>query len=186
MWRLPRDGFDTIEALQPRFRAQPQITIRRLRHRKDGALDEAFANLPRGVRVLAEIECGIQRESARAACQQEGQPDYRRSLRFPHIGTLPREPSFDDSSHTPGDHINKGCHVLPSLLPRRISESGKIFDTYGALRIYFMRSFQTDLRVSCVTSRGRIVEQQSLGNPVWLSGGPKNVSTGFERPTRNC
>ena len=54
--RLPRDGLDTIEAEQSEFRAQPQITIRRLRHRKDGALGETFANFPRGVRVLADIE----------------------------------------------------------------------------------------------------------------------------------
>src|SRR5271157_3016377 len=56
VWRLPRDGLDAIEAGQSGFRAQPQIAIRRLRDRKDCAFGEAFAHLPRGVRVLADIK----------------------------------------------------------------------------------------------------------------------------------
>ena len=54
--RQPGDGLHTIEADQPEFCSQPKKTIRRLRHRKDGALGEAFANFPCSVRVLANVE----------------------------------------------------------------------------------------------------------------------------------
>ena len=70
-WRLPGDGANTIEAIQAEFRAQPQIAIRSLRNRDDRAFGKAFANLPRGVRVLADVERGIERESASAARQQD-------------------------------------------------------------------------------------------------------------------
>jgi len=55
-WRLPRDAPNAIEAKQAEFRAQPEITVGRLRDRLDGAFGKAFADLPRRVRVLTDVK----------------------------------------------------------------------------------------------------------------------------------
>ena len=90
--RLPVDGLHSIEAEQAGFRAQPQITIGRLRDCKDGSCRETLANRPRSVRVLVDVERGVQRKSARAACQQEGQPDERLLLSGSHRPDHPSLP----------------------------------------------------------------------------------------------
>jgi len=58
-WRLPQDAANAIEAKQAEFRAQPEITVGRLRDRLDGAVGKAFADLPRGVRVLIDMACAF-------------------------------------------------------------------------------------------------------------------------------
>ncbi len=74
-WRLPGDVPDTIEAKQAEFRAQPEITVGRLGNGVDGAFGKAVADLPRRVRVLADVQRRIQRERARAPRQQYAQRD---------------------------------------------------------------------------------------------------------------
>src|SRR5262249_27964710 len=69
-WHLPRNGPDTIEAQQAEFSTEPEITVGRLGNGGDPALGKAGADLPRGVRVLADVELGIQRERARTCRQQ--------------------------------------------------------------------------------------------------------------------
>ena len=63
--RLPGDAAITVESKQAEFRAKPKITIRRLGNRVDIALEEPIPNGPGGVRVLANLQRGAQRESAR-------------------------------------------------------------------------------------------------------------------------
>ena len=69
--RLPGDRPDTIEAEQAEFRAKPKITVGRLGNRSDDAFGKALADLPRRVRVLADVQRRIQRERARARGEQE-------------------------------------------------------------------------------------------------------------------
>src|SRR5262249_29907171 len=45
--RLPGNGPDTIEAKQPEFGTQPEITVGRLSNGVDGAFGKAVADLPR-------------------------------------------------------------------------------------------------------------------------------------------
>ena len=54
--RLPRSGPNAIEANQAEFGAKPEITVGRLSNRVDDAFDKAFADRPRGVRVLIDVE----------------------------------------------------------------------------------------------------------------------------------
>jgi len=69
-WRLPWDAPNTIEAKQPEFRAEPEITVGRLSNCLDGAFEKAFADRPRGVLVLIDIERWVQGGSTTAARQQ--------------------------------------------------------------------------------------------------------------------
>ena len=57
---LPRDGSDTIEAKQAKFRAQPEITVGRLGNGVDDVLGKAVAAVPRLVGVLVDIEGWVQ------------------------------------------------------------------------------------------------------------------------------
>ena len=52
------------------FRAQPEVAVGRLGNRSDKPFGKALAGLPRRVRVLTDVERGIERENARAPRQQ--------------------------------------------------------------------------------------------------------------------
>jgi hypothetical protein len=54
--RLPGDTPHAIKTKQTEFRAHPQIAVGRLSYGVDHAFGKAFADLPRGVRVLADVE----------------------------------------------------------------------------------------------------------------------------------
>ena len=73
--RLPDNTPDAIEAHQAELRTQPEITIGRLRNGEDGAFNKAVADLPPHVRVLADIECRVQRERTRTTGQQQTEHD---------------------------------------------------------------------------------------------------------------
>src|SRR5262249_7164201 len=60
--RLPFDRTDAIEAQQPEFGPQPEISIARLRDGRDHPLSKAFAVSPHGMYVLADVERRVQRE----------------------------------------------------------------------------------------------------------------------------
>ena len=70
-WRLPEDSSDPIEANEGVLSSQPEIAVGRLGNRGDGAFGKALADLPRRVRVLADVERRIQRERTRAPRQQQ-------------------------------------------------------------------------------------------------------------------
>src|SRR5262249_17660837 len=77
--RLPGHGLDAIDPSQPEFGPQPEIAVGSLGHRTDGALDKTFAAFPSRVRVLADVERGIERKrTRRAAAQEQAQNDARR------------------------------------------------------------------------------------------------------------
>ena len=77
---LPGDASNAIEAKQAEFRAQPEITVGRLRDRLDGAVGKAFADLPRRVRVLIDVERRVQSESTAATRQEKAQRDNGSSM----------------------------------------------------------------------------------------------------------
>ncbi len=53
---LPGDTSNTIEAKQPEFRAEPEVSVARLGNGVDIAFEEAVPGGPRGVRVLTDIQ----------------------------------------------------------------------------------------------------------------------------------
>jgi hypothetical protein len=55
-WGLPWDAPNTIEAKQAEFRAEPEITVGRLSNRIDAPFEKSFADRPRSVRVLVDVE----------------------------------------------------------------------------------------------------------------------------------
>ena len=58
-WWLPGDGPHPIEANQPKFRAQPEITVGCLGDRLYLAPYEALTDSPRRMRILADVERGV-------------------------------------------------------------------------------------------------------------------------------
>jgi hypothetical protein len=54
--RLPWDGSNAIESKQAEFGAEPEKTVRRLSNCVDAAFEKAFADRPRLVRVLINVE----------------------------------------------------------------------------------------------------------------------------------
>src|SRR6266487_1878050 len=103
-WRLPGHGPDAIEANEAELRAQPEIAVGRLGDGVDGALGEALADLPRRVRVLADVQGRIQRERpGTPRHQQDGQGGRPRDgvrpshVRFPH-----------DARHSPPHCTSEG------------------------------------------------------------------------------
>jgi hypothetical protein len=56
LWGLPGDSANAIEAKQTELRAQPEVTVGSLSNRAYVAFGESVADLPRGMRVLANIE----------------------------------------------------------------------------------------------------------------------------------
>ena len=64
LWRLPENGVDAIEATQAGLGCKPDITVLGLSKLVDDTAGNALANLPRRVRILADVECRIQRERA--------------------------------------------------------------------------------------------------------------------------
>src|SRR5271155_3276435 len=69
--RLPWHAPNAIEAKQAEFRSEPKIPVGRLRNCLDSAVEKALSGLPRGVRVLTDIERWVQCESARTPGHQE-------------------------------------------------------------------------------------------------------------------
>ena len=57
--RIPQNLLDAIEAKQAELRPKPQITIRSLSDRLDRPFEKSFADRPRGVCVLIDIERGV-------------------------------------------------------------------------------------------------------------------------------
>jgi len=57
--RPPRGKPDTIEPNQAEFRSEPEITVGRLSECVDDAFEKAFADRPRGVGVLINVERGV-------------------------------------------------------------------------------------------------------------------------------
>ena len=74
-WRVPRDAPKSIEPEQAGVRANPEIAIGRLSNGEDDAGEESVADLPRGVRVLSDVEGGVQRERTNAVPQENRQRD---------------------------------------------------------------------------------------------------------------
>src|SRR5208337_2934173 len=64
--RLPVDSADAIEAKQAGLRSKPQVAVGSLNNLVDRASGKALTNLPGRVRVLADVERGIKRQSATA------------------------------------------------------------------------------------------------------------------------
>src|SRR4029077_14726568 len=91
-WQLPGDISDTIKTDQAEFRAQPEIPVRRLNNLDNLAFGKAIADLPRRVRVLADIQRRIQPKRTRARQQDANQQKARcgnassSSVRAPHDG----------------------------------------------------------------------------------------------------
>ena len=74
--RLPGDIAVAIEAKQAEFRAEPKIAIPSLGNRVDVTSEKSFADCPRRVRVLADVERWVERKCKNGARQYAGQPDY--------------------------------------------------------------------------------------------------------------
>lgn len=83
--RLPGHIPDTVKAHQAKFRTQPEIAVWGLCHGGDFALCETVADFPRGVRVLADVQCWIQCENARAHCQKDKRQRSPQQNRMPHL-----------------------------------------------------------------------------------------------------
>src|SRR5260370_11244890 len=99
--RLPGNVSDTIETEQAKLGSQPEIAVGCLGEGENGAFGKALADSPRRVRVLADVQCRIQRERAGASRQQN-----------PGQHTAHRE-SVSSSASSP--HI---AHVLSHLIIR--------------------------------------------------------------------
>ena len=76
-WWLPRGAPHSIEPTQAGIGADPEITIRCLRDGKGDALEEPVADLPCGVRVLADVETRVEREGTQRALQENAGRDDR-------------------------------------------------------------------------------------------------------------
>src|SRR5262249_185379 len=72
-WRPAGDAPDSIEAIETGVRAEPQIAVGRLGDCADRAFRKALADSPRGMRVLADIQRGIQREYTRRHARQDAE-----------------------------------------------------------------------------------------------------------------
>src|SRR5260370_36150518 len=68
--RLPGNVSDTIETEQAKLGSQPEIAVGCLGEGENGAFGKALADSPRRVRVLADVQCRIQRERAGVSRQQ--------------------------------------------------------------------------------------------------------------------
>jgi|SRR5215471_15208069 len=67
---LPGNGPDAIKAKQTKLGTQPEIPVGCLSDRADDAFGKAVADLPRRVRVLANVKVWIQSERTREAGQR--------------------------------------------------------------------------------------------------------------------
>jgi hypothetical protein len=75
--RLPGDIAVAVEAKQAEFRAEPKIAIPSLGDRVNVTPEKSFADCPRGVRVLADVERWVERKCADAARRQHhGKSEY--------------------------------------------------------------------------------------------------------------
>jgi hypothetical protein len=85
--RLPWGGADAIETVQSEFLSQPEIAVERLRQCMKKALGETIPHHPRRVPVLANVECWIKGEGARA--QRPGQQKTHDGARLSDAAHLP-------------------------------------------------------------------------------------------------
>jgi len=76
---LPLGSTNAIEAKQAEFRPEPKKPIGRLRNRVDVAQGEPVSDSPGSMRVLADVERGVQGEAATAACHEKAQQDGKSS-----------------------------------------------------------------------------------------------------------
>src|SRR5262249_48901651 len=92
--RPPLQRPDAIETQQPQFGAKPKIPIAGLRKRRDESLGKSVASLPRGVRVLTDVEPRIEREGGGPADdakngQHHSHDDARSSRASRDLGHVP-------------------------------------------------------------------------------------------------
>ena len=99
--RLPFDVPDAVETEQPEFGAQPQIPIGRLSKRADGSPGEAFADLPRGVRILGYVERRVEGERTSAPGAENGGED--RAQR-----------GLESEAHAPKRHLRRTKMLRPT------------------------------------------------------------------------
>jgi HD-like signal output (HDOD) protein len=74
-WRLPLNVLQAIEAEQTEFRSKPEKTVGRLSNRIDRTFRKAVPDLPRCMRVLADVQRWIQCKRSGATGQQNGKPE---------------------------------------------------------------------------------------------------------------
>src|SRR4029453_1389526 len=74
-WRVPGDAPNSIEPEQAGVRANPEIAIGRLSDGEEDAGEESIADLPCGVRVLTDVEDGVQGERTNLVPQEDRQRD---------------------------------------------------------------------------------------------------------------
>src|SRR4030095_6466220 len=65
LWRLRGNGAHAIEPKQAEFGAQPEIPVGRLCDGANEAFRKPIDGFPRGVRVLTDVQTGIQCEGRR-------------------------------------------------------------------------------------------------------------------------
>jgi hypothetical protein len=70
-WRPPRDVPNPVESQQAEFGTEPEIPVGCLGNTINLAPGKAVAIFPRTVRVLADVESGIEGEHARAKSEQQ-------------------------------------------------------------------------------------------------------------------
>src|ERR1017187_2675314 len=67
---LPHDPANAVEANHAEFRGKPEIPVGRLSHCEDIAQGEPVPAGPRAMRILADVQRWVQRQSARRAQQE--------------------------------------------------------------------------------------------------------------------
>src|SRR5262245_26739809 len=75
--RLPGNGLHPIEANQTKLRTQPEVAVGRLSNGADDPFGKAFADLPRRVRVLIDVQRRIQCEDRRT--RQQDHPSQQKA-----------------------------------------------------------------------------------------------------------
>jgi hypothetical protein len=112
--RLPGDGPDAIETKEAELRAQPKVAVRRLSDRGDRSLGKTLPDLPRRVRVLADVQRRIEREQARTPRQEghHGDKGSPYSPRCPHDAPHPQAIGYHDPSLLCKPGLTSGLHQL--------------------------------------------------------------------------
>src|SRR5262249_49609018 len=74
--RMPGNTPNAIETQQAELRAQPEVTVRRLRNGRDLPWCKPLAEYPRLVCVLIDVKARVQRGRSRGTHQREPQRDH--------------------------------------------------------------------------------------------------------------
>ena len=150
--RLPGNVSYSIEAEQAEGCSQPEIAVGSLGDRTDCAFAESLANLPRRVRVLADVERRIDREGAEAACQKNARQRSRQHDRMPHSSPH-RTPVGNILSHlwNAFDHQPRNPYQSPM---DNLSSSGALFSAAVSRRK--CASVVSLARLPCCIQRGAL------------------------------